>query len=111
MSFAGRDQLEDCLAQERAHLSARGEPHFHITVSTDNENEWVNPRFLSSPPYRDRELAERDAKDPRLLALVNGFDVDVLDCSRACPRSGFGHFGWDDEQREPHRWWDGMRWR
>src|SRR6266568_2765991 len=81
----------------RGHLAAQHEPHFHIAVWTDNENEWEVARFISSPPYRDRTLAESDAHGSDLLERVGSFNVDVVACDRACPRSGLGVFGYEDE--------------
>ena len=106
-----RARLQDLLADERRHLAVGDEMHFHIVVSTDNGDEWEVPRFVSSPPYRQRTLAEHDASDPLLLAKVGTFDVNVLACRRACPHSALGHFGWEDEQAEPYRWWDSHSWR
>ena len=107
-----RARLEQMLADELRHLTVRSEVHFHIAVATDNENEWELPRFVSSPPYRQRGLAEQDARDPRLLTKVpTGFDVQVLECSRTCPRSALGHFGWKDEETGSFRWWDAMSWK
>jgi len=82
-----RTPLQALLASQVEHLPDSGEAHFHIVVSTDNEFEFEFARFLRSPPYRDLGLAELDAKDPRLVRKANGFDVDILECHRACPRS------------------------
>jgi len=79
-------------------------------VSTDNEFEFEFARFLGSPPYRALSLAELDAKDPRLVRKANGFDIDILECHRACPRSHLGVFGWADDEDASQRWWDGTRW-
>jgi len=98
-------QLQDWLARERGHLAAGQEPHFHVVVWTDNENEWEIVRFLSSPPYRERNLAERDANDPSLLARTGSFNVDVVACDRACPRSGLGEFGYSNEEHGVRPWW------
>jgi hypothetical protein len=98
------------LESQLEHLPGGGEEHFHVIVSTDNEFEFEFPRLQRSPPYRDHVLAELDAKDPRLVARANGFDIDILECSHACPRSHLGRFGWDDQEDESHRWWDGTRW-
>ena len=76
------NRLQQLLAHERRHLADGGDTHFHIVVSTDNENEWEFPRFISSPPYRDMTSAERDSSDPRLVAKVGTFDVNVLECHR-----------------------------
>ena len=103
-------RLRNLLDRERRHLAAGDDIHYHIVVSTDNENEWEFPRFSSSPPYRDLAHAQRDAKDPRFVAKVGTFDVNILDCRRACPRSSLGRFGWPDEKPEPYRWWDGRGW-
>jgi len=103
-------RLHQLLAEERGHLAEGHGTHFHIVVSTDNEDEWEFPRFMSSPPYRDKISAEQDSRDPRLVAKVGTFDVNVLECHRACPRSSLGRFGWEDDQPEPHHWWDGRGW-
>ena len=103
-------QLESLLDKERQHLDVGEETHFHIVVSTDNENEWEFSTFTSSPPYRDRTFAESDARDPRLVAKVGTFQVDILECRRACPHSSLGRFGWEGEQAEPYHWWDGRGW-
>jgi len=103
-------RLEELLAEERRHLTVGADTHFHVVVSTDNENEWEFPRFISSPPYRDRSFAELDARDPRFVAKVGTFDVNIVECHRACPRSTLGRFGWEGEQAEPYHWWDGRRW-
>jgi len=105
-----RSRLQDLLAEERKHLALGEQSHCHIVVSTDNEFEFEFPRFSSSPPYRDRAFAEKDASDPRFLAKVGTFRVDVIECSRACPRSDLGRFGWEGEQEEPYHWWDGHGW-
>jgi hypothetical protein len=65
---------------------------------------------MHSPPYRDRGLAELDAKSPRLVKKANGFDIDILECRRACPRSHLGRFGWADDEDDVYRWWEGTRW-
>jgi hypothetical protein len=98
-------QLQAWLAEERGHLATGHEPHFHVVVWTDNENEWEFAQFVSSPPYRKRSLAERDAHDPSLLARTGSFHVDVIECDRACPRSGLGQFGYSDEDHDARPWW------
>ena len=105
-------RLQEWLATERGHLASGHEPHFHIVVWTDNENEWDTARFVSSPPYRQRNLAERDAQDPSLLAQAGSFNVDVVACDTACPRSGLGGFGYSDEDTGARPWWkQGGRWK
>jgi hypothetical protein len=79
-------RLQQLLAEERGHLAEGRETHFHIVVSTDNENEWEFPRFTSSPPYRDKIAAEQDSKDPRLVAKVGTFDVNVLESPGLSPQ-------------------------
>jgi len=102
-------QLQEWLAKERGHLAAQHEPHFHIAVWTDNENEWEVARFISSPPYRDRTLAESDAHGSDLLERVGSFNVDVVACDRACPRSGLGVFGYEDEDHAAPPWWSSWK--
>jgi hypothetical protein len=68
-------RLQGLLDDERQHLAVGEEAHFHIVVSTVNENEWDFPRFSSSPPYRERALAEQDARDPRFVAKAGTRDV------------------------------------
>lgn len=107
-----RVRLEQMLDKELGHLAAGPETHFHVAVATDDESEWDVPLFVSSPPYRQHGLAEQDARDPRLLAKIpKGFDVQVLECSRACPRSSLGHFGWEAEEAISLRWWDATSWK
>jgi hypothetical protein len=112
MPSVDRAHLERMLSDERRHLAPSTDTHFHVVVATDNENEWDLPRFVSSPPYRQRGLAEQDARDSRLLAKVpKGFDIQTLECTRICPRSGLGHFGWDGEEAGTFRWWDATSWK
>ena len=107
-----RTRLSELLEQELRHLPVSGEAHFHVVVATDKEDVWENPRFVASPPYKHHALAERDAGDPQLLEKVSrGYQIDVLDCRRACPRSSLGSFGWGGEQADPFHWWDVYRWR
>jgi hypothetical protein len=94
------------------HLAVGAEPHFHVVVATDDENEWDLPIFVSSPPYRRLELAGHDAVDPRLLAKVpKSFDIQILECKRTCPRSALGHYGWEDEETSVFPWWDATSWK
>ena len=103
---------QEMLDDELRHLAVGHETHFHVVVATDNEDEWDLPRLVMSPPYRESELAGRDARDPQLRAKVpKGFGIQVLECSRACPRSALGHFGWDDEEAGSFRWWDTTSWK
>ena len=107
-----RLQLNHLLEHELEHFPTGAEPHFHVVVATDSEDVWENPRFVASPPYREKALAEEDAADSRLVGKVSpGYQIEILDCARACPRSSLGHFGWEDEQPEPFHWWDLQRWR
>jgi hypothetical protein len=103
--------LEALLGDETRHLEP-GVKHYHIVVATDDENEWDLARFTSSPPYRERDLADQEAHDPRLLAKVpKSFSVEVLECRRACPRSALGRFGWNHDDTEAVRWWDLTSWK
>jgi hypothetical protein len=105
-----RARLHELLASKLEHLPSGGQAHFHIAVSTENEFEWDVSRFVSSPPYRALALAQADAGDSRFRDKVDGFDIDILECSRVCPHSGLGRFGWDDEQ-PGYQWWDSYRWK
>jgi hypothetical protein len=112
MPSLDRARIEQMLDKELRHLAVGPETHFHVAVATDNENEWDLPLFVSSPPYRQQALAEEDARDPRLLAKVpKGFNVEVVECRRTCPRSALGHFGWEDEEIGSFRWWDATSWK
>ena len=112
MLSVDRVRLEQMLDDRLGHLAVGAETHFHVVVATDDENEWDLPVFVYSPPYRQHALAEEDARDPRLLAKVpKGFDIQVLECARICPRSGLGHFGWEDEEAGSFRWWDATSWK
>jgi hypothetical protein len=106
-------RLQERLDEERRHLPVGHETHFHVAVSTDNENEWDLPRFISSPPYRHKTLAEQDANE-HVRPRVGTFDVNVLECNRACPHSSLGSFGWEVQEEETtYRWWNtfGRRWQ
>ena len=103
-------RLDDRLADVVRHLGTGAERHFRIAVSTDNENEWDFARFTISPPYRQRTLAEVDATDPSLIAKAGSFDIDILECDRACPHSSLGRFGWETDEHVSRRWWEGFRW-
>jgi len=111
MSVDREARLQERLSQERSHLATGHDPHFHVVVWTDNENEWERVRFISSPPFREQALAEHDAGDPGLRENVDGLHIDVVACDRACPRSGLGHFGYEEEDKESPAWlsWWGRR--
>ena len=102
-------RLDDRLAHELRHLPTGAERHFHIAVNTDDENEWDFARFMISPPYRQRTLAEADASDPSLIAKAGSFDIDILECDRTCPHSSLGRFGWETDEHVSRRWWEGFR--
>ena len=107
-----RVRVEQMLDDKLGHLAVGTETHFHVVVATDDENEWDLPIFVSSPPYRRRDLAEQDARDPRLLAKVpKSFHIQALGCRRTCPRSALGHFGWEGEEAGSFRWWDATSWK
>jgi hypothetical protein len=99
------ERLYELLEDATQHLPPGGEPHFHVALST-NDDEWDLARFLISPPYRDRNLAEADATDPTLKAKSRGYQIDVVKCDRQCPRSSRGIFGWGDETLDYGHWWD-----
>ena len=98
-------RVYELLALETRHLPSGADKHFHVALTT-NDNEWDRARFLLSPPYRDRKLAEVDAADSSLIEKVPGYQIDVVECDRRCPRSSRGIFGWGDETLEHGRWWD-----
>jgi len=99
------ERVYEELAAQTQHLPLGTEKHFHVVLTTNN-NEWDRSRFLLSPPYRDKTLAQADAEDPSLVAKVPGYQIDVVECERQCPRSSRGIFGWGDETLDYGRWWD-----
>jgi hypothetical protein len=102
-----RSRLQQLLEEKTRHLPTSDTAHYHIVVSADKEGDWDFPDIIPSPPYRDQDLAERDAHDPQLLARVTKLNLDVLECRRECPRSSLGQFGWEtDEAGGTYRWWD-----
>ena len=101
-----RARLIELLEEKTRHLPLTDDAHFHVVVSADEEGDWDFPEIIPSPPYGDKSLAERDAHDPDLVARVRNLNVDVLECRRACPRSGLGDFGWEDgDNATAYRWW------
>ena len=98
------DRVRQLFEDDRALLPIGEEVHFHIVVTSSDED-FEFARIITSPPYRDRPHAAHEINDSRFDAAFRPYKVNILECRHTCPHSSLGSFGWQDDEPVPFRWW------
>jgi hypothetical protein len=86
--------LQEAFAQSRAHLTRAQPEHFHAVAY--DPTEWHRESLFVTPPYAMHELAQRALARPPFTNRFVRYELAVMQCDYACPRSGLGDFGWPE---------------
>jgi len=86
--------LQEALAHSRKHLPRGEAVHFHAVAN--DPTEWHRESLFVTPPYATDELARATMGRPPFTNRFELYELAVVQCDYACPRSGLGDFGWPE---------------
>ena len=76
------------------HLTRSQPEHFHAVAY--DPTEWHRESLFVTPPYATHERARGALGRPPFTNRFEQYELAVMQCDYACPRSGLGDFGWPE---------------